>query len=57
MGTLSVYMPRSQHFADILVRSERLRKLDLHSDFVKGVCWDPVGNFLATQVSLPSACP
>ena len=31
--------------------SDRLRKLDLHGDFVKGVCWDPVGNFLATQVS------
>ncbi|WRT70374.1 uncharacterized protein IL334_007372 [Kwoniella shivajii] len=28
---------------------ERLRKLDLHQGFVKGVCWDPVGNFLATQ--------
>lgn len=30
---------------------ERLRKLDLHGDFVKGVTWDPVGNYLATQVS------
>src|SRR5271170_963166 len=30
-------------------RSERLRKLDLHQGFVKGVCWDPVGEFLATQ--------
>ncbi|KGB77047.2 protein HIR1 [Cryptococcus deuterogattii R265] len=28
---------------------ERLRKLDLHQGFVKGVCWDPVGNYLATQ--------
>ncbi|ORX40750.1 putative transcription corepressor [Kockovaella imperatae] len=28
---------------------DRLRKIDLHGDFVKGVCWDPVGNFLATQ--------
>ncbi|WVQ81686.1 hypothetical protein IAT38_003811 [Cryptococcus sp. DSM 104549] len=28
---------------------DRLRKLDLHQGFVKGVCWDPVGNFLATQ--------
>ncbi|WVF73156.1 hypothetical protein IAT40_007975 [Kwoniella sp. CBS 6097] len=27
----------------------RLRELDLHQGFVKGVCWDPVGNFLATQ--------
>lgn len=32
--------------------TERLRKLDLHGDFVKGVCWDPVGNYLATQVRL-----
>lgn len=31
--------------------TERLRKLDLHQGFVKGVCWDPVGNYLATQVS------
>ncbi|KAK7036557.1 HIR complex subunit [Paramarasmius palmivorus] len=28
---------------------ERLRKLDQHQGFVKGVCWDPVGEFLATQ--------
>lgn len=28
---------------------EPLRKLDLHQGFVKGVCWDPVGEFLATQ--------
>ena len=35
-------------FADTF-RSERLRKLDLHQGFVKGVCWDPVGEFLATQ--------
>ncbi|WVQ72975.1 protein HIR1 [Cryptococcus sp. DSM 104548] len=28
---------------------ERLRKLDLHQGFVKGVCWDPVGAYLATQ--------
>ncbi len=27
---------------------ERLAKLDLHQGFVKGVCWDPVGEFLAT---------
>lgn len=32
--------------------TERLRKLDLHQGFVKGVCWDPVGNYLATQASL-----
>lgn len=35
-------------FADAFI-SERLRKLDLHQGFVKGVCWDPVGEFLATQ--------
>ena len=29
--------------------SERLRKIDQHQGFVKGVCWDPVGEFLATQ--------
>lgn len=29
--------------------SERIRKLDQHQGFVKGVCWDPVGEFLATQ--------
>ena len=28
--------------------AERLRKLDQHQGFVKGVCWDPVGEFLAT---------
>lgn len=33
---------------DILL-SERIRKLDQHQGFVKGVCWDPVGEFLATQ--------
>ena len=27
---------------------ERLRRLDQHQGFVKGVCWDPVGEFLAT---------
>ena len=28
--------------------TERLRKIDQHQGFVKGVCWDPVGEFLAT---------
>ena len=37
-----------------MVGKDRLRKLDLHGDFVKGVTWDPVGNFLATQVSVDS---
>lgn len=31
------------------LRPERVRKLDQHQGFVKGVCWDPVGEFLATQ--------
>lgn len=30
---------------------ELLRKLDMHQGFVKGVCWDPVGQYLATQAS------
>lgn len=33
-----------------------LRKLDLHQGFVKGVCWDPVGQFLATQVCNVPCC-
>lgn len=28
---------------------ERICKIDQHHGFVKGVCWDPVGEFLATQ--------
>jgi protein HIRA/HIR1 len=28
---------------------ERIRKIDSHQGFVKGVTWDPVGQFLATQ--------
>ncbi|KAL0566745.1 HIR complex subunit, partial [Marasmius crinis-equi] len=28
---------------------ENLHKIDQHQGFVKGVCWDPVGEFLATQ--------
>ena len=27
---------------------ERLRKIEQHQGFVKGVCWDLVGEFLAT---------
>lgn len=27
-------------------------KIEGHQGFVKGVCWDPVGEFLATQVGL-----
>lgn len=33
----------------LILLSERLRKLDQHQGFVKGVCWDPVGEFMATQ--------
>lgn len=28
---------------------EKLRKIDSHGGFVKGVCWDPIGEYLATQ--------
>lgn len=28
-----------------------IRKLELHSEFVKGIVFDPVGEFLATQVN------
>ncbi|KIJ61405.1 hypothetical protein HYDPIDRAFT_169671 [Hydnomerulius pinastri MD-312] len=28
---------------------ERIRKLEQHNGFVKGVCFDPVGEFMATQ--------
>ena len=31
--------------------ADRIMKLNTHNEFVKGVCWDPVGNYLATQVS------
>lgn len=30
-------------------RLEALRKLEAHQGFVKGVCWDPVGQYMATQ--------
>ena len=33
----------------ILSFKERICKIDQHHGFVKGVCWDPVGEFLATQ--------
>lgn len=33
----------------LTIYSERLRRLDNHQGFVKGVSWDPVGEFLATQ--------
>jgi WD40 repeat protein len=37
--------------------TERIQKLDRHQGSVKGVCWDPVGNFLATQVNVISGLP
>lgn len=40
----------SVHRRVALICVDKIRKLDLHSDFVKGVTWDPVGNYLATQV-------
>lgn len=30
---------------------ERIHRISGHEGFVKGVTWDPVGNYLATQVS------
>lgn len=36
-------------FSLLTMEAERLRRLDSHQGFVKGVCWDPVGEFLATQ--------
>lgn len=36
----------------MLIGSERIHRITGHEGFVKGVTWDPVGNFLATQVSL-----
>lgn len=33
----------------IWLMAERIVTLDAHGGFVKGVTWDPVGNFLATQ--------
>lgn len=32
-----------------IILQERLYKLEQHQGFVKGVCWDPAGEFLATQ--------
>lgn len=32
--------------------SGMITKIGLHEGFVKGVCWDPVGEYLATQVRL-----
>jgi protein HIRA/HIR1 len=29
---------------------EQITKINQHSDFVKGVTWDPAGKFLASQV-------
>jgi hypothetical protein len=29
---------------------EQIHKIDQHSGFVKGITWDPVGKYLASQV-------
>lgn len=34
-----------------LYTTEQITKIDQHSDFVKGVTWDPAGKFLASQVN------
>jgi WD40 repeat protein len=39
----------TQQEAIVLLLEERIRRIDQHHGFVKGVCWDPVGEFLATQ--------
>jgi WD40 repeat protein len=39
----------AQHRVIVLLLEERICKIDQHRGFVKGVCWDPVGEFLATQ--------
>lgn len=52
---LHYIIPHTKLFSPILPPNpsapppERLQKLDQHQGFVKGVCWDPVGEFLATQ--------
>lgn len=54
--TLGIFLPFpcKVQYAGLLneaqcVISERIRKLDQHNGFVKGVCFDPVGEFMATQ--------
>ena len=41
-----LYQPTTKN---LTYYSERLHRLDQHQGFVKGVCWDPVGEFLATS--------
>ncbi|KAI0280436.1 WD40 repeat-like protein [Russula aff. rugulosa BPL654] len=53
------WSPEDRHLASVGLDSqvliwsgytlERICKIDQHHGFVKGVCWDPVGEFLATQ--------
>ncbi len=31
------------------INIDRITRIDSHSAFVKGITWDPVGSFLATQ--------
>lgn len=36
--------------------ADRIHRITGHEGFVKGVTWDPVGEFLATQASQKPAC-
>ena len=49
MDTLSVRSIPAYSTSFAKRHIERIVKLDQHQGFVKGVCWDPVGEFLATQ--------
>jgi protein HIRA/HIR1 len=49
LGTLYPFIFWHSTMFELSKLSERLRKIDQHQGFVKGVCWDPVGEFLATQ--------
>lgn len=40
--------PRAHPLPLPLPPSPQLRRLDLHTSFVKGVAWDPVGTYLAS---------
>ena len=42
---------------DNAASGQRLKTLDYHTSFVKGLAWDPVGTYLATQVrGAPGMC-
>ncbi|KAL5480249.1 HIR1_1 [Sanghuangporus weigelae] len=50
MLQISLRLQRSISLLQMLI------KLDMHQGFVKGVCWDPVGEFLATQSDDRTVC-